>query len=68
MIQMTDFEKETREEGENMVMVKVYYRQEQTQELIRRFLSMGSMLEVVEPGEIRMKIIEKIEEQVRRFF
>lgn len=68
MIQMTDFEKETREEGENMVMVKVYYRPEQTQELIRRFLSMGPMLEVVEPEEIRMKIIEKIEEQVRRFF
>ncbi len=68
LIQMTDFEKETREEGEKTVTVKVFYRQEQEQELTCRFLSLGPMLEVMEPGTMRRAIREKIEEQVRRFF
>ena len=68
MIQMTDFQKETKEEENQCVTVKIFYRQEQRQKLTKRFLSMGPMLQVLEPEEIRREIKKKIQDQVRRFF
>ena len=64
MIQMTDCEKETKEEEDQSVVVKIFYRQEQRQELVTRLLSIGPALEVLEPEEIREEIRGKIREQL----
>ena len=68
MIQMTDYEKETQEEKEDCVRVRIFYRPEQRAELLERFLAMGPMLEVLEPQELRLEIKRRIRDQVRRFF
>lgn len=67
MIQMTDCEKETKEEEDQSVVVKIFYRQEQRQELVTRLLSIGPALEVIEPEEIREEIRAKIREQLTFF-
>ncbi|MDO4454784.1 MAG: WYL domain-containing protein [Eubacteriales bacterium] len=68
MIQMTDYEKETQEEKDDCVCVRIFYRPEQRGELLERFLSMGPMLEVLEPQELRLEMKKRIRDQVRRFF
>lgn len=68
MIQMTDYEKKTEEKEDKKVDVHIFYRPEQKEELLERFLAMGPMLEVIEPQELRLEIEKRIKDQVRRFF
>lgn len=68
MIQMTDYEKKTEEKEDKKVDVHIFYRPEQKEELLERFLAMGPMLEVIEPQELRLEIEKRIRDQVRRFF
>lgn len=68
MIQMTDYEKKTEEKEDKKVDVHIFYRPEQKEELLERFLAMGPMLEVIEPQELRLEIEKRIRDQVRRLF
>ncbi len=56
----SSFERTARVIGENLYEIKIYYYTFDEDEVIRRILSLGHFVKVIEPSRIRKKIIDRL--------
>lgn len=62
----SSFERTSKIIKDNVYEITLYYYTFQEEEIIRKILSLGSYITVLEPSKIREKIIERVKKAIER--